>query len=138
MKRIGQIFEDCRRACHRTGVQLASTRSLRYPCNKERFHHVVYVGQSIAITKNLMIRYPVRETDPPVSYDLEEIQDKGENTAHAVEYFGIPANRVVIIGAFHERQADSGYPEIIIYSADLSSLMKILDAGKWDDLTQWL
>lgn len=44
----------------------------------------------------------------------------------------------MIIGAFHEKQADSGYPEIIIYSANLSSLMKILDAKKWDDLTDWL
>ena len=28
-----------------------------------------------------------------------------------------------IIGAFHAKQADSGYPEIIIYSANLSSLI---------------
>jgi aspartate racemase len=44
----------------------------------------------------------------------------------------------LIIGAFHEKQADLGYPEIIIYSANLSSLMKILEAKKWDDLTDWL
>lgn len=43
-----------------------------------------------------------------------------------------------IIGAFHEKQADSGYPEIIIYSADLSSLMKILEANDWGGLTDWL
>lgn len=43
-----------------------------------------------------------------------------------------------IIGAFHERQAVSGYPEIIIYSANLSSLMKILEAGDWENLTDWL
>jgi len=43
-----------------------------------------------------------------------------------------------IIGAFHERQAVSGYPEIIIYSANLSSLMKILEAGDWESLTDWL
>ena len=34
----------------------------------------------------------------------------------------------LIIGAFHEKQADLGYPEIIIYSANLSSLMKTLEA----------
>ncbi len=44
----------------------------------------------------------------------------------------------LIIGAFHERQADSGYPEIIIYSANLSSLMKILEAKDWEGLTDWL
>ena len=44
----------------------------------------------------------------------------------------------LIIGAFHEKQADLGYPEIIIYSANLSSLMKILEAKKWDNLTDWL
>ena len=44
----------------------------------------------------------------------------------------------LIIGAFHEKQADLGYPEIIIYSANLSSLMKILEAKKWDNLTSWL
>jgi aspartate racemase len=44
----------------------------------------------------------------------------------------------LIIGAFHGKQADSGYPEIIIYSADLSSLMKILEANDWEGLTDWL
>ena len=44
----------------------------------------------------------------------------------------------LIIGAFHEKQADLGYPEIIIYSANLSSLMKILEAKKWEKLTDWL
>ena len=44
----------------------------------------------------------------------------------------------LIIGAFHEKQADLGYPEIIIYSANLSGLMKILEAKKWDNLTDWL
>lgn len=44
----------------------------------------------------------------------------------------------MIIGAFHERQGVSGYPEIIIYSADLSSLMRILDAADWESLTDWL
>jgi aspartate racemase len=44
----------------------------------------------------------------------------------------------LIIGAFHEKQADLGYPEIIIYSADLSSLMRILEANDWETLTEWL
>ena len=44
----------------------------------------------------------------------------------------------LIIGAFHEKQADLGYPEIIIYSANLSSLMRILEAKDWENLTDWL
>jgi len=44
----------------------------------------------------------------------------------------------LIIGAFHEKQADLGYPEIIIYSANLSSLLKILEAKDWENLTDWL
>ena len=44
----------------------------------------------------------------------------------------------LIISAFHGEQADFGYPEIIIYSANLSSLMKILDAKDWGVLTDWL
>jgi aspartate racemase len=44
----------------------------------------------------------------------------------------------LIIGSFHEKQADSGYPEIIIYSANLSSLMRILEANDWETLTDWL
>lgn len=44
----------------------------------------------------------------------------------------------LIIGAFQGRQADLDYPEIIIYSANLSSLMKILEAKDWEGLTEWL
>ncbi len=44
----------------------------------------------------------------------------------------------LIIDAFHEKQTDLGYPEIIIYSANLSSLMKILEAKDWGGLTDWL
>lgn len=44
----------------------------------------------------------------------------------------------LIIGAFHKKQAALGYPEIIIYSANLSSLMKILEAKDWENLTEWL
>jgi len=44
----------------------------------------------------------------------------------------------LIIGAFHQKQADLGYPEIIIFSANLSSLMRILEANDWEHLTDWL
>jgi aspartate racemase len=44
----------------------------------------------------------------------------------------------LIIGSFHEKQADSGYPEIIIYSANLSGLMRILEANDWKHLADWL
>jgi aspartate racemase len=44
----------------------------------------------------------------------------------------------LIIGAFHEKKSALGYPEIIIYSANLSSLMKILEAKDWEGLTDWL
>jgi aspartate racemase len=44
----------------------------------------------------------------------------------------------LIINAFHKKQTDLGYPEIIIYSANLSSLMKILEAKDWIGLTDWL
>jgi len=44
----------------------------------------------------------------------------------------------LIIGAFHKKQADLNYPEIIIYSANLADLMKILEAKDWEGLTDWL
>ena len=44
----------------------------------------------------------------------------------------------LIISAFHGKQSDVGYPEIIIYSANLSSLMKIIDEKDWACLTDWL
>jgi aspartate racemase len=44
----------------------------------------------------------------------------------------------MIIGAFHDTHTESGYPEIIIYSADLSFLMRILESGNWEKLTEWL
>lgn len=44
----------------------------------------------------------------------------------------------LIIGAFHKNQDDLGYPEIIIYSANLSSLMKLLEAKDWESLVNWL
>jgi aspartate racemase len=44
----------------------------------------------------------------------------------------------LIIGAFHENKGGWGYPEIIIYSANLSGLMSILEAGDWENLIGWL
>ena len=44
----------------------------------------------------------------------------------------------LIVGAFREKRTDMDYPEIIIYSANLSELMKMLDARKWDALADWL
>ncbi|MFW6080741.1 MAG: aspartate/glutamate racemase family protein [Desulfosalsimonas sp.] len=44
----------------------------------------------------------------------------------------------LIINAFHERQADLDYPDIIIYSANLSHLVKILESRDWQRLTDWL
>ena len=45
----------------------------------------------------------------------------------------------LIISAFHqEKLAELGYPEIIIYSANLADLMKILAAKDWEGLTDWL
>lgn len=44
----------------------------------------------------------------------------------------------LIISAFHKKENRSGYPEIIIYSANLADLMKILEAKDWGSLTDWL
>ncbi len=44
----------------------------------------------------------------------------------------------LILGAFKKQTAAMNYPEIIIYSANLSELMKILDERKWGSLTNWL
>lgn len=44
----------------------------------------------------------------------------------------------LIINFFNENGADLGYPEIIIYSANLADLMKILEAKDWEGLTDWL
>lgn len=50
------------------------------------------------ISANTMIRYSSQETDPPQIYALDEIQDKGKNTAYALKYLGIPDKKIVIIG----------------------------------------
>jgi len=44
----------------------------------------------------------------------------------------------LIVGAFHKKQADLSCPEIIIYSANLADLMKILEEKDWEGLTDWL
>lgn len=50
------------------------------------------------ISANSLIRYPSMETDPPQIYDLFEIQDKGKNSARALNSFGISEKNIVIIG----------------------------------------
>ena len=50
------------------------------------------------LSANGMVRYPSQATDPSKIYDLDEIQDKGRNTARALESFDISKNKVVIIG----------------------------------------
>jgi len=44
----------------------------------------------------------------------------------------------LIIEAFNKKQETPGYPEIIIYSADLYELMKIIEAKDWPGLTDWI
>jgi aspartate racemase len=43
-----------------------------------------------------------------------------------------------IIGAFRERIGGMNYPDIIIYSADLTELLQILEAKAPDKLVEWL
>ncbi len=43
-----------------------------------------------------------------------------------------------IIDAFRERVGGMNYPDIIIYSADLTELLQILEAKALDKLTEWL
>jgi len=50
------------------------------------------------ISANSMIRYPHMANDPSQIYDLHEIQDKGKNTSRAMKYFGIPENKIVMMG----------------------------------------
>lgn len=50
------------------------------------------------ISANSMIRYPCVDTNPHRRYNLDEIQDKGKNTASAMKSFGIAEKRIVIIG----------------------------------------
>ncbi|MDA8141257.1 MAG: amino acid racemase [Desulfobacteraceae bacterium] len=43
-----------------------------------------------------------------------------------------------IIAAFQKRGAGLTYPEIIIYSADLSELLAIIENQQWERMTDWL
>ena len=43
-----------------------------------------------------------------------------------------------IIAAFRENAAESGYPEIVVYSANLSELLAILETGDMPGLSDWL
>jgi len=45
-----------------------------------------------------MIRYPGRSTDPAHILTLMEVGDKGRNTASAARLFGIPAERIILMG----------------------------------------
>lgn len=44
----------------------------------------------------------------------------------------------LIIGAFREKYAERGNPDIIVYSADLFRVVQIMEAGDWKLLTDWL
>jgi hypothetical protein len=50
------------------------------------------------LSANGMIRYPTLETDPPVMYDLDEIQDKGKNSAGALKSHAVSGKNMVIMG----------------------------------------
>lgn len=49
------------------------------------------------ISASPMIRYPVRHTDP-ATYDLIEIQDKAKNTEAVMRSFGIPPEKIILMG----------------------------------------
>jgi len=44
----------------------------------------------------------------------------------------------LIIGAFKGKGSSFDYPEIVIYSANLSEFMQFLEAGKWEEMVEWL
>ena len=50
------------------------------------------------LSANPMTRYATLKTDPPITYDLEEIQDKGKNTESVVQSFCISAEKAILIG----------------------------------------
>lgn len=50
------------------------------------------------VSANPMLRYPTSATDPPQMVVLEEIEDKGKNTARAVERYAIAEGKIAIIG----------------------------------------
>jgi aspartate racemase len=43
-----------------------------------------------------------------------------------------------IIAAFHAKYAETGYPEIIIYSANINEFMKFVETKIWSGLSEWL
>lgn len=43
----------------------------------------------------------------------------------------------LIIRAFQERKS-ADYPEILVYSANLTELLALMEARRWDELTGWL
>ena len=43
----------------------------------------------------------------------------------------------LIIRAFQERKS-ADYPEILVYSANLTELLKLMEEKRWDALTEWL
>jgi aspartate racemase len=49
-----------------------------------------------------------------------------------VEYYKL------IIGAFKDQKTSYNYPEIIVYSANLSEFMQLLEGGRWQEMTEWL
>lgn len=50
------------------------------------------------ISANPMTRYATLKTDPPITYDLEEIEDKSKNTESVVQSFCISAEKAILIG----------------------------------------
>ena len=66
------------------------------------YFHRIFAKQLLpevpVLSANSLIRYASSETDPPEMYALEEIRDKGKNTARALKIFGVSAKKVVIIG----------------------------------------
>jgi len=43
-----------------------------------------------------------------------------------------------IVAAFNTKYTDLAYPEIILYSANLNELMRLIEAKKWPTLSEWL
>lgn len=50
------------------------------------------------ISANSLIRYPYAGTDPPQIYYLREIEDKGKNTARAIQSLAVSELKIIIIG----------------------------------------
>lgn len=43
-----------------------------------------------------------------------------------------------IISSFQRQGINPEYPEIIIYSANMTELLRLIDANRWEDLAEWL